>query len=62
MISSKAKSAIHKLICERAYEIEEKLSEDNFFLARMAGVRPEKVSEVALNCAVKELKDKFKKS
>lgn len=55
------KEHINILIFERAYEIESKLSEDNFFLARMAGLKPDKISEVALNCAIKELKKEFAK-
>ena len=56
MISKEAKEAIHKMIFERAYEIEEALSADNYFKAKMAGIKPEQVSDVALKCATKELK------
>lgn len=53
------KDKINKLIFERAYEIENRLSDDNFFLAKMAGVKPEQVSNVALNCAIREIKKEF---
>ena len=58
-ISIPAKKAIDTLIFERAYEIEAKLSADNYFFAKMAGLKPEQVSDVALNCACKELKKTF---
>lgn len=58
-LSNKTKEQINKLIFERAYEIEQKLSEDNFLLAKMAGVKPEQVSDVALNCAIREIKKEF---
>lgn len=56
-ISIESKQKIDKMIFERAYEIENKLSEDDFFLAKMAGLKPDQVSDVALNCAIKELKN-----
>lgn len=49
------------MIFERAYEIENQLSEDDFFLAKMFGLKPEQVADVALNCAIKELKKQFSK-
>lgn len=58
-ISNEANQAINNLLFERAYEIENKLSEDNFFLAKMAGLKPEQVGDVALECAIKELKKIF---
>lgn len=58
-ISEETKNKLQKIIFERAYEIEEKLSEDNFFLAGIAGIKPEQVSDVALKVAVKELKKEF---
>lgn len=58
-LSNKTKEQINKLIFERAYEIEQKLSEDNFLLAKMAGVKPEQVSDVALICAIREIKKEF---
>lgn len=58
-LSIEKQEKINKLIHERAYEIEQQLSEDDYFLAKMAGLKPEQVSEVALNCAVKELKKQF---
>ena len=53
------KAEINKLIFERAYEIESRLSEDNFFLAKMAGLKPEQVGDAALKCAIKEIKKEF---
>lgn len=58
-LSNKSKEQINNIIFERAYEIEQKLSEDNFFLAKMGGVKPESVSDVALKCAIKELQKEF---
>lgn len=60
-LSEDTKQKIQQLIFERAYEIEQQLSEQNYLLADMACVRPEQVSEVALRCAVKELKREFQK-
>lgn len=58
-LSEKTKKKVQKMIFERAYEIEQKLSEDNFFLAKLAGLKPEQVSDVSLKVAVKELKKKM---
>lgn len=55
-LTSETKQEVQKRIFERAYEIEDKLSEDNFFLAKMAGLKPNQVSAISLRCAVKELK------
>lgn len=55
-LSQQTKEKVNQLIYERAYEIEVKLSADNFFLAKLAGLKPEQVEDVALKCAVKELK------
>lgn len=55
-LSTESKNKINNLIFERANEIENKLSENNFFLAGLAGVRPEQVSEIALKTAIKEIK------
>ncbi len=51
------KQKVQELIYERAFEIEEELSKDDFFLAKLTGLKPEQVSDVALSCAIKELKD-----
>jgi hypothetical protein len=56
MKKPETKQAIHKMIFERAYEIETQLSEDNFFLAGLVGLKPEQVEETALIIAIKELK------
>ncbi len=53
------KQKLQKLIYERAFEIEEKLSKDDFFLAKLAGLKPYQVSDVALSCAIKEVKDTY---
>lgn len=58
-LSKETKEKVQKMIFERAYEIEQKLSDDNFFLAKMAGIKPDQVSNVALNCAIRELKKEF---
>lgn len=38
-----------------AFEIETALSDNDFFLAKMAGLKPEQVADVALKCAIREL-------
>ena len=58
-MKTETKAKVNAIIFERAYEIECKLSEDNYFLAKMAGVKPEQVSDVALKCAIKELQKEF---
>lgn len=58
-MNAEAKAKVNAMIFERAYEIECKLSEDNYFLAKMAGVKPEQVNDVALKCAIKELQKEF---
>lgn len=52
-ISTETRNKIYEMICERAYEIENRLSEDNYFLAKMAGIKPEQVSDVSLKTAIK---------
>ena len=56
MISETTKKNVQKLIFERAYEIEQKLSEDNFFRAKMAGVAEKDVTDVALKAAIMSIK------
>lgn len=58
-LSIENKEKINKLIYERAYEIEQELSNDDFFMAKMCGLKPEQVEDVALRVAVKELKKQF---
>lgn len=60
MITEQTKHKIHNTIYERAYEIEAMLSDDNFFMAKLAGLKPEQVEEVALNVAIKELQNNMK--
>jgi hypothetical protein len=59
MISQGTKQIVNKIIFERAYEIEQMLSEDDFFLARMGGLRPDQVEDASLRIAVKELEKEF---
>lgn len=59
MISEQGKQAVNQLIIERAFEISEKLKDDDFFLANIAGLKPEQVDDVSLKCAIKELKGVF---
>lgn len=56
------KNKINNIIYERAYEIETKLSENDFFLAKLAGVKPSDVSNVSLKVAIKELKKEMNKN
>lgn len=60
-LSNETKQQVNKLIFERAYEIEQQLSEDNFFTAKILGIKPEMVSDVSLKVAVKELKKEWAK-
>jgi hypothetical protein len=57
MLSQKSKDKINKAIFERAYEIEQILSADDFLFATIAGIGkdPIAISEHALNISVKEL-------
>lgn len=55
------KEQINQIIYERAYEIEEILSKDDFFGAKMAGVPIEQISDVALKIAVREIVDTMQK-
>ena len=58
-LSIEKQEKINKLIYERAYEIEQQLSEDDFFMAKMCGLNPEQVEDAALRVAVKELQKEF---
>ena len=58
-IKQERKKEIKNLIYERAYEIEQKISEDNFLLAKLLGVGKEDVTNVALKVAIKELRVKI---
>ena len=51
-----SKKKLNKLIYEVAYELEQRLSENDFLQAKMAGVAPSEVSNVSLKCAVKFIK------
>ena len=55
-MKNQTKENVNNLIFEMAYEIETKLSNDNYFLAGIAGVKPEEVSDIALQCAIRKLK------
>lgn len=55
-LDSKKKKKLNKLIYEVAYELEQRLSENDFLQAKMAGVDPSEVSNVSLKCAVKFIK------
>lgn len=50
---------INAIIYDVALDIEQELTGKNvdFLLAEMAGVKPENVSDIALKCAIKEVKD-----
>lgn len=54
-LSAKTKKKVDNLIFDRAYEIEQMLSENDFFMAKLCGVKPEQVEDVSLRLAVKEL-------
>lgn len=55
-LSAENKARINNLIFERAFEIEQQLSEHDFLTAKICGLKPEQVEEVSLKLAVKELK------
>ena len=59
-LSTESQNKIDNLIFERANEIENRLSENNYFLANLAGVKPEQVSEVSIKIAIKEIKETLK--
>lgn len=52
---NKTKEELRHLLFEIAYEIDEQLSANNYFLAKIAGVRPEDVESVALETAQRKL-------
>jgi len=58
-LSNESKEKLKQVIFERAYDIEQTLSEDNFFLARLVGLNPDQVEDASLKIAVKELKKEF---
>ena len=62
MLSDKKKKQVNKLIYETAYEIEQRLSELNYFEAKMYGIPPYKIPDVALGAAVKYIKNKTKET
>ena len=53
-IKKKISDGIRELIFERAWEIEEVLEKDDYFLAKMAGVSPERIASVALEVSLRE--------
>ena len=53
-IKKKISDGIRELIFERAWEIEEVLEKDDYFLAKMAGVSPERIESVALEVSLRE--------
>lgn len=58
-VKNTVKEKVQNSIYARAYEIEQELSKDNYHLAKLAGIKPENISSVSLNCAIKELKKQF---
>ena len=55
-LDNKKKKKLNKLIYEVAYELEQRLSENDFLQAKIAGLKPSEVSDVSLKCAVKFIK------
>ena len=53
-IKKKISDGIRELIFERAWEIEEVLEKDDYFLAKMVGVSPEQIESVALEISLRE--------
>ena len=62
MLSDKKKKQVNKLIYETAYEIEQRLSDLNYFEAKMYGIPIYKIPDVALGAAVKYIKNKTKET
>ncbi len=62
MLSDKKKKQVNRLIYETAYEIEQRLSELNYFEAKMYGIPIYKIPDVALGAAVKYIKNKTKET
>lgn len=58
-LSTENKEKVYRIIFERAYEIEQQLSDDDFFLAKMCGLSPYEVSDASLRIAVMELQKEF---
>lgn len=57
MLSDKKKKQVNKLIYETAYEIEQRLSELNYFEAKMYGIPIYEIPDVALGAAIKYVKN-----
>ena len=55
-LDRKKKNKLNKLIYEVAYELEQRLSDNNFLQAKIAGLNPSEVPDVSLKCAVKFIK------
>lgn len=62
MLSDKKKKQVNKLIYETAYEIEQRLTMLNYFEAKMYGIPPYKIPDVALGAAIKYVKNKAKET
>lgn len=60
-LSEENKNIVLNEIFERAYELESRLAEQDYFLAKIAGLKPEEVSDIALKLAIKEMKETFSK-
>ena len=53
-VKKKISDSMQEFIFERAWEIEQALVKDNYFLAKIAGVSPEQVEAVALEVSLRE--------
>lgn len=60
MISNNTKELINQKIYELASIIEDRLSDNNFFLAKMAAVKPSEVHNVALKTAIMQISNQIK--
>jgi hypothetical protein len=58
-ITPEQKEKVNQMIYKIAYEIETALSDDDFFLAKMSGIKPEDLSQISLKLAIRQLKDLF---
>lgn len=58
-MKNQTKKKMNAIICEVAWNIEQRLTGEkaDFLLAELAGVKPADVSDVALKCAIREVKD-----
>lgn len=51
------KGKFFSMVHEVAWVIEESLRKDDYYLASLSGVAPESVEDVAIDMAIKEIKD-----